>query len=200
MNVRQRAFTLVELLITIVIVAVVLVLAVPSFQKFIITERMKSINAQLATDLQAARAEAVSRATVGRVMFGSNSSMTCYTIYIVRVGASQQPCDCTRGPGNACIDANNPNVGNATTEIRTVQVPSSAGVAIVVGPDATPLIGFDPLTGALNSLPTDSSPLQLDSFQVDTAMDSSHLMRIVLGPAGRAQLCSLGDSYGPPPC
>ncbi|HRC39206.1 MAG TPA: prepilin-type N-terminal cleavage/methylation domain-containing protein, partial [Rubrivivax sp.] len=48
----QAAFTLVELMIAIAVVAVVLVLAAPSFRELIEMQRLRSVNAQLVTDLQ----------------------------------------------------------------------------------------------------------------------------------------------------
>lgn len=199
MKSRQRAFTLLELMVTIVVVAVVMTLAVPSFHNFILLQRLKSVNAQLVTDLQSARAESVSRAIIGRVVFGSNSTMSCYTLFVVKAGAQgQQVCDCSRGPGNACNGT--ADISNATTEIRTVLIPTSKGVSFQIGQNAEPLIGFDPLTGGLFSLPTDSGPQPLPSFQVDTMLDSGHLIRAMIGAAGRVQLCSLGDRYGPPAC
>ena len=53
----QRAFTLVELMIAIAVVGVLLMLAAPGFRDFILMQRLKSVSAQLATDLQYARSQ-----------------------------------------------------------------------------------------------------------------------------------------------
>lgn len=190
---RHRAFTLLELLITVAVVAVVLTLVVPSFTQFIVRQRLKSVNAQLVTDIQLARSEAVSRGTVGRVVFGTTASLTCYSIYTLKPGAAPVRCDCTQAPGSACDP-------DSAIEVRTVQVPISLGVQIVTAPGVDPAFGFDPVNGGLYTIPTDSRSQPAPPFQIDTEIDTSHLLRTVVGNAGRPTVCSLGDSYGPPAC
>ena len=58
---RNRGFTLMELLITLAVVAIVASLAVPSFQNMIATQRVRSAANDLATALNFARSEAVKR-------------------------------------------------------------------------------------------------------------------------------------------
>ncbi|MBL0296209.1 MAG: hypothetical protein IPQ21_03190 [Betaproteobacteria bacterium] len=66
---HARPLTLVELMVVVAVVAIVLTLAAPSFRDFILLQRLKGINAQLVTDLQFARSEAVARGTLMRVQF-----------------------------------------------------------------------------------------------------------------------------------
>lgn len=190
---RERAFTFIELLIALAIVAIVLTIAVPSFNQFILRQRLKSVNAELITDMQLARSEAISRGKVGRVVFDSSSTLTCYSIFVLKPLSAAVRCDCKLGPGAAC-DA------SSAIEIRTVQIPVSSGVKLVTAAGVDPAIGFDPVNGGLVSLPTDTSSPQSPQFQIDTELDSSHLLRTMLSPAGRPQVCSLGDAYGPPSC
>jgi prepilin-type N-terminal cleavage/methylation domain-containing protein len=190
---HQRAFTIIELLIAVAIVAVVLTIAVPSFNQFILRQRLKGINAQLITDLQLARSEAVSRGTIGRVVFDSNASLTCYSIFVLKPGLAPVRCDCKLGAGAACNT-------NFAIEIRTVQVPSELGVKLVPADVIDPAIGFDPVNGGLQSLPTDTSSGVPRPFQIDTALDAAHLLRTVVNESGRPKVCSLGDAYGPPAC
>lgn len=58
---RNRGFTLMELLITLAVVAIVASLAVPSFQNMIATQRVRSAANDLVTSLNFARSEAVKR-------------------------------------------------------------------------------------------------------------------------------------------
>jgi type IV fimbrial biogenesis protein FimT len=116
----QQAFTLIELMVVVAVLAVLAVLAAPSLRELIVMQRLKSINAELVTDLQYARSEAIARNREISVGFGSSSSMTCYVVFIDALTGS---CDCTRPPGSVCT-------GVDVEEIRTAQVPASTDVQV----------------------------------------------------------------------
>ncbi|GMR08138.1 MAG: type IVa pilus pseudopilin TppE [Gammaproteobacteria bacterium] len=59
----RRGFTLVELLITVAILAIVLTIGVPSFRDFIQNNRLRGITNNLVLDINFARSEAVKRGT-----------------------------------------------------------------------------------------------------------------------------------------
>lgn len=70
---RQRGYTLLELMVTLGIVAILAGVAVPSFNDFIRTQRLRSVASDLNTTFQLARSEAVKRnadVTVSRVGSG----------------------------------------------------------------------------------------------------------------------------------
>ncbi len=72
----QRGLTLVELLITIAISAILLSVAAPSFQSFILNSRISTISEQLYKTLHMARSEAIRRGTNVTVC-SSNSYTAC---------------------------------------------------------------------------------------------------------------------------
>lgn len=61
MKIRQSGFTLVELMVTIAVVMVLTVLAVPSFQTFLAGRRVEATADTLVSDFRYARSEAVKR-------------------------------------------------------------------------------------------------------------------------------------------
>ena len=58
---RARGFTLIELMVTVAILAIMLGIGVPSFRSFIASQRVKSASYELMTSLQIARSEAIKR-------------------------------------------------------------------------------------------------------------------------------------------
>jgi type IV fimbrial biogenesis protein FimT len=70
---HAKGFTLVELMITIFVAAILLVLAAPNFRDVIMNNRVTSATTALVTDLQLARSEAVHRGTLVAVVSDSGT-------------------------------------------------------------------------------------------------------------------------------
>lgn len=195
---RSPGFTLTELLIVIAVAAILLTIGVPGFRDFILMQRLRSVNAQLVTDLNFARSEAVSRSQWGRVAFFSNDAVTCYTIYTAPSDAVVQPqCDCRNGAGAACQAP--------LVEVRTVSVPISDGVSVrYVPPNAAnnvPAFAYSHINGRIASIPTDLAPRSLQAFRVHVAIDSARVLRTEVGTSGRVSVCApASESVGAPPC
>jgi type IV fimbrial biogenesis protein FimT len=184
----QRAFTLVELMITVAIVAIILAVAAPSFRDYLLTQRLRGIQAQLVTDLQYARSEAVSRGNLVAVRFQSGSGMTCYIVN-TRTSLAAPSCDCTAAAGSRCSDA------SQTAEVRTVQVPSD--LSVTVGLDATQVRDFitlDPRTGGIRPDPSDLGEYDTNGFRVNTFIDSSRKIVTILNIAGNVSSCTPAGS------
>ena len=77
----QKGFTLIELMVTLVVLVIALTIAVPNFSEWIKNNRIDSATRTLASALQLARNEAVSRQTVITVNNGGNwgNGLTIYT-------------------------------------------------------------------------------------------------------------------------
>jgi prepilin-type N-terminal cleavage/methylation domain-containing protein len=181
----QRAFTLIELMVVVAVLAIIATLAAPSFRDFIVLQRLKGINAQVVTDLQFARSEAVARNTLMRVRFRANDSLTCYSIFTSP--ANNERCDCLLGVGAVSCDAD-------ATEVRTVQVPKTLSVLVLTPPSELGSFAYDPVTGGIKSIPLDSPGVPINQFVVDTSIDSSRSLRIVLNRAGRPSVCKPAGS------
>lgn len=146
---KAHGFTLVESLITVVILAVLLAIAVPSMREFIARQRVEAVAKQVATDLKYLRSLATQRRFAVEIYFGSNDVESCYVLY--GFNDSGAFCDCARTDGlRACGD---PAVDGASVEYKTVSIPRSSGVVLSANPVALDLQGGDGLpTGAQRTI------------------------------------------------
>lgn len=191
---QQRGFTLIELMVVIAVVATLVMLVAPSFKRMIDTQRVRSVNAALVTDLQFARSEAASRNR--RVFLRFDNTGSTLTCYVVLEGASPSFCDCKRPPGTACT-------GPADIkEIRTVQVDRSLGLTVSLPSGVTQTtMGFDPATGRLLIAPLDVPVEATGDFLIDVRNSSVGGLRTSVSPTGRPSVCSpLGEISGAPAC
>lgn len=190
----SRALSLVELMIVIAIGALIIGLAAPSFSDYIVTQRVRSIHAQLATDLQFARSEAISRSAFVSVRFQFTtgaSGASCYVIYTRPEpdGGNPITCDCLAAEGSRCAA-----FPAQTTEVRTVVVPNSLRVSLRVGGGNPDTLTFDPRTGGRKVLPSDDPILVADGYPVDTSADTPRTLRAVVLPSGRPEICTPSSS------
>lgn len=188
----RHGFTLVELMIAIAVLGVLLMLAAPSLYDFIRVQRLKSINAQLVTDLQFARSEAIARRTWVRVAFRANSRVSCYTLYTTLNNVNSVRCNCLLGPGAAC--------GASATEIKTVQVPGNLSVRVVPAQSDT-AFAFDHITNSIARIPTDDFSSPVNRFMIDTSIDAARKLRTIVNRAGRMSVCApTGSTMSEPAC
>ncbi len=190
----MRALSLVELMVVVAIAAIIIGLAAPSFSDYIVTQRVRSVHAQLATDLQFARAEAVSRGTFVSVRFQFTTGPTgasCYTIFTRPDPTTSNliTCDCLAAPGARCAA-----FPTETTEVRTVTVPNELQVNLRVATGQPDLMTFDPRTGGLKFTALDVAILSVDGFQVSTSADTGRTLRAIVNGSGRANLCTPSTS------
>lgn len=68
-----RGFTLIELITTIVVLAILVGLALPSFRSFVANQRIRNASFDLMASLTLARSEAITRATTVSLTKGSSS-------------------------------------------------------------------------------------------------------------------------------
>jgi type IV fimbrial biogenesis protein FimT len=123
MNRSRQGFTLIELMVVVALIAILLTVAVPSFRDFIAGKRVEGIASELATDLQFARSEAVSRNQSVAVTFIGTG---CYVIHTLAL----TPTSC---------------VTSGTGLIKTVQLPTGSTATFTSTPSDP--VTFDPVRG-----------------------------------------------------
>ena len=185
----QRAFTLIELLVVVALIALVLTIAAPSFRKMVLSQRLKSVHAQLVTDLQFARAEATGRNQPVYWRFGQSSgTITCYTIYTT--SAPGFKCNCLLGIGSACP------ASNGRTEVRTVQLPDPDKIKLGIPAGQSDTFAFDNVNGGIFYSTTDFSAASLSEYVGNTflASDTSVILKTTVSAAGRPTTCAPGTA------
>ena len=191
----RRGFTMIELMVVIAVVGVLVALAAPSFADYIRMQRLKGVQAELMSNLQFARAEAVARNQIVYINFSNGDpTQSCYTIFTMQAATDTQ-CDCTLGAGAACSTA----VG--AVEVRTVSVPSSSDVHLSVPAGQISPFAFDNTTGAILRIPKDAVLVPYNEYIIENAIDTTRTLRTVVGISGRPTVCAPSStSVGAPAC
>ena len=129
---RQHGVTLIESAIALAVVAVAATTAAPGLQDLVVRKRLEGVAAQLATELQAVRSEAVARNAALRVSFHADPGGSCV---VVHTGAKAL-CTCSAAaPANCTGDE---------LLLRATYLPVEQKVG--VGASAGSIL-FDPLHG-----------------------------------------------------
>lgn len=135
---KQRGFTLTELMVTVAVIAILSVVAIPSFIDMIQGRRVKGAAEGLAAALQNAKAEAIKTNSTVRIVFtpagiGADHTTWCYGM------TDQADCDCTAA--DSCA------VGGVTT--GTV-IPSTEFKDVSANFSVSNMRSFTPLRGGSN--------------------------------------------------
>lgn len=179
---RMRGFTLVELMIVVAIGALLVLLVAPSFHDMILMQRLRGTNAQLVTDMQFARSEAVARGAPLRVVMRQDASQTCYTLYTALSNSGTSRCNCLLGAGNACT--------TPSVEVKTVSLPRSAKVSLTWPAEQDNGFAYEPVRGGLLAIPNDLLSTPLARAEMEIHIDADRRLRTSLLQSGRPSVCS----------
>lgn len=179
----EQGFTIIELMIVVAIAAILIAIAAPSFAEFLAKRRVEGAMAELVTDVQYARSEAVSRNAPVRMTFGSG----CYVIHLASIPADTTSCETT--PANA--------------DIKTVRIDTSR---LFLKPEGgLTRFEFDPIRGtAANNLASGNNgrvEICIPNASGNDCGTATHAWKLmaVLTLMGRVETCSptgAGHMYG----
>ncbi len=182
-TVRDRGcgFTLVEMAVTIAILALVLVLALPNFRLIVEHERLRDAAQTLQSDLMTARAEAIRRnIDIFAVFVTDGATGWCYGV------GTRLDCDCRitdAANATACVLPN----PDGTRQLKVVASEDYRDVRMTSAVFGGTLnyVGFNPFRGATTQ--GTGTPL---SGSVELRSPDDGLVRIQVNPVGRASPCS----------
>ena len=193
---RPHGFTLIELIITLVILVIIVALAAPSFVDTLDRRRVINATQALTTQIQQARSLAITRNTAVTLVIGgtvgSPSAQWCFGL------TTAPPCNCSvtaAGAAGACL-VDLPDLGE-TQLIRSDE--SSFPGVVLASLESTPLqLTFEPTRG----LPVNWT---LDSIgNSDFTFESPRGLQTLIGVSrlGRITTCSPSGSMlgGIAPC
>lgn len=200
---RQSAFSLVELMISITILAVLMGVALPSFQNMLLNTQIRNAAGTVLEGIQRARAEAVKQNRyIEFVLLGNDAncdnpatpvSETCASWRVQWVGGG--------GGNNALLpttDINNPIVAMMSNEgshdVKRTTVPAGSNTITF---DSTGSRVSPNDAGALGG-PTPITSIAFDSTILNPA--DSHDLQIVISVGGAARICDPNVSTGPYKC
>lgn len=178
---RRRGLTLVEMMMTLGVTAVLMSIAVPSMVTFIARKRVANVANELASDLRYLRSVGLQRSATMQIEFNANAAVSCYVVASDNVLAGAQTCDCRlpaacgAGPG-------------APVVIKTVSLALGDGIALSADPVKT-------VFGS-NGLPAAGA-----TMQVTVQSNRGGTARVSTNAVGRPFVCSVaGQETNFPTC
>jgi type IV fimbrial biogenesis protein FimT len=179
---KHHGFTMVEMLITVVILAVLAAVAVPSMRDFIARQRVESVAKELATDLRFLRTQAIQRTSDVQIRFGSTTDMTCYVLF--GFGSGSFNCNCARADG---LPSCGTPSASSSIEYKTVTIPRDRGVVLSAQPISLNL-------GGASGLPRDNQAIQ--ALVAGTSLGGSVRVFTTTDDLLVPKLCSASGHHG----
>jgi len=155
-----RGVTLIELMITISVLALLITLALPSYRNWIQNTQIRTAGEAIHSGMQLARAEAVRRNTTVQLVMGAS---TDWTVSVATAG----------GPGE---------------QIQARPAADSPNATITVTPAGATTVTFSGLGRVAPNFDGSNSMQQID-INTSVTIDSPRPLRVALGTAGNTRFC-----------
>lgn len=185
---HQKAFTLIELMVTLAVLAVLVGLALPSFNRQISNNKSTSLGEDLVAQINLARYEAIKRSVRVSICASSNSmtaSPTCtgnwtegYLIFVDNATSDQ----------SSSID-----LGTAGTNMVIIKKFSKADAkAVITVKNDTTSVNFFRYTalGTLGRVSGSTNPIKIEASMTDCKGDNKRLITVGLSGLVSSQMTS----------
>lgn len=161
---HSPGFTLVELMVTVAVLAILLSIAVPAFQSTLDKRRLVGAAEQLYTDLQYTRSEAI-RQNKNVTVYFTGTKTWCYGMD----DDTSSACNCSTAPGNC-------TVGNVQ---KVVPGTDFRNVTLSENTFSSGNVAFDPRRGTASP----QGRVSLQSSAIGT-------VKVIVSTPGRVRICS----------
>ena len=194
---NNKGFTVIELMITVGVLAVLMSLALPSYRTLIEKRHVTSGAQQFAAFISSAKMEAIKRnqdVRLSRKVANDGSWCVGYASYAENA-APDAACDCTiddPSAGGACavknLDSGLPEL-RVFDDVRFNAIAKLDGVDVAGASNSTKVVSFDPVRGMLNidgQVPRTVHPIEVKL----NSKNDVYAINIRVSPTGRVSMCS----------
>jgi len=175
-------FSLIELMVTIALLSIILMAALPSFNEFRQRSALRGATDQIVSFWANARFEALKRNALVKVSMGTDNANYCMGAAVTNTAATNIPCNCFQtNPADAdfCDVGRYPVDQAEWKRIRYLGTPSN-----LIGASKNGVVVIDPKRGGL-TLPTSAGYWELAS----PAGGTDYRLRVNIDLFGRAVTC-----------
>lgn len=173
----HTGFTLIEMIATVAVLAVLVTVGIPSFEETIDKRRLTGAAEQLQTDLQYARSEAIKRNGNVFVSFIASGSNWCYGI------STATACTCTTA-GSCRVDLVEKVVNQ--DGFRNIKM----GLSSITGNN----LNFEPRRGLVR-MNNNAADMVEGTVEFESSFGNERETRILVNRMGRLRLCSPSGSH-----
>ena len=181
-NGRAAGVTLVELTVTLGIVAVLVAVALPSMRDFVARKRLEGIAQELVTDLRLLKSHQIlNRPNLGTAIgFGRTDQKSCYILFVK--GDVVENCNCAAADDVVCGAAD--TLGRRPVLIRQVNIPTDSGIQLTASRTTLDVLGY-------NGMPRNNRTVRV-------SVSSSRVGEVIVSTnaTGVPSICSTSGVFG----
>jgi prepilin-type N-terminal cleavage/methylation domain-containing protein len=179
---HATGITLVEMLVTMAIAAILLAIALPSMRDFVARKRLEGIAQELVTDLRLLKSHQIqNRPNTGTAIgFGSNAQKTCYILFVK--GDNVENCNCAAAEEVMCGAAD--ALGLRPAPIRQVNIPIDSGVQLSANRATLDMVGYNGM------------PRLNRTVRVTLTSATAGEIRVSTNATGVPSICSVSGVFG----